>query len=195
MSILIVTRVAFRSLALIFTQKLLSQVNAGPSASAGSDSVARSMHYGRLLEYLHRAERLEDARRTLDAADLDSCDEVSKEFLRVNDVENLLDAARTAESSMAWAVGMFQEAAEVSHTVGKLAKLEKATGGSTVTHGADEWICCECARVNKDSDSRCGYCEAAREDAQVEDLDDLRAASDDEMIVETLRRPMRRKGR
>ena len=80
MAILIVTRVAFRTLAVIFTQKLITEVNAGRSASAGADSVARSRHYNRLLEYLHRAEKLEDARRTLDAADLDSCDEISKEF-------------------------------------------------------------------------------------------------------------------
>ena len=87
MAILIVTCVAFRTLAAIFTQKLITGVNAGRSASAGADSVARSRHYNRLLKYLHRAEKLEDARRTLDAADLDSCDEISKEFLRMNDVE------------------------------------------------------------------------------------------------------------
>ena len=44
MAILIVTRVAFRTLAVIFTQKLITEVNAGRSASAGADSVARSRH-------------------------------------------------------------------------------------------------------------------------------------------------------
>ena len=50
-------------------------------------------------------------------------------------------------------------------------------------HRADEWVCCECARVNRDSDSKCHGCEAAREDAQVEDLEDCRLQSDDEVTV------------
>ena len=93
MAVLIVTRPAFRALAVIFTQKLITSVNTSGSAPAEAESVARSHHYNRLLEYLHRAEKLEDAKRTMDAADLDNCDGISKEFLRMNDVENLLEAA------------------------------------------------------------------------------------------------------
>ena len=84
---------------------------------------------------------------------------------------------------MAWAVGMLQEAATVMHSAGKLVKLDRATGGTAVPHRADEWVCCECGRVNRDSDSKCRGCEAAREDAQVEDLEDCRLQSDDEVTV------------
>ena len=90
----------------------------------------------------------------MDAADLEHCDEISKEFLRMNDVERLLEAATTAESSMAWAVGMLQEAATVMHATQKVVKLERATGKTAVPHRADEWVCCECGFVNKDRDSK-----------------------------------------
>ena len=101
----------------------------------------------------------------------------------MNDVENLLEAATTAESSMAWAVGMLQEAATVMHATQKIVKLERITGKIAVPHKPDEWVCCECGRVNADRDSKCRGCEAAREEAQVEDLEDCRLQSDDEGTV------------